>query len=169
MTATPLPINPLMFRQAMGRFATGIAVATTLDHRGHPLGITINSLTSVSLSPPLILFCIDREATAFPAFADAECFAINILAADQQPLSVQFALPLDAEIVPDRWDAVSWRQWATGAPILEGCLSTLECRRHALYDGGDHIILVGEVIQVGLAATDESPLLYFQGGYRDLS
>ncbi|KZD03238.1 flavin reductase family protein [Oceanibaculum pacificum] len=169
MTVEPLPIDPFLFRQALGRFATGIAVATTLDAADSPVGITVNSLSSVSLTPPLILFCIDRTAAAYPAFAAAGGFAINILAADQQALSVQFSLPHDAEIVPDRWEATSWRQWTTGAPILDGCVAVLECRRYAAYDGGDHIILVGEVMQASKAPEEEAPLLYFQGGYRDLA
>lgn len=169
MIVAPLPIDPFLFRQAMGRFATGIAVATTLDAADRPVGITVNSLSSVSLTPPLILFCIDRTAAAYPAFAEAGGFAINILAADQQALSVQFSLPHDAEIVPDRWEATPWRQWTTGAPILDGCIAVLECQRYAAYDGGDHIILVGEVMQVSKAPEEETPLLYFQGGYRDLA
>ncbi|HYE50128.1 MAG TPA: flavin reductase family protein [Azospirillaceae bacterium] len=155
-----MTFDPRAFRDALGRFATGIAVATTRDGEGAPVGVTVNSVTSVSLEPPLVLFCLDRAANTLPAFEAAPGFALNILEEGQQDLSIRFSL----FHAPDRWDGVAREAWETGSPILEGCLASLECVRHAVYDGGDHVILVGRVVRL-VAREDGRPLLYWRGAY----
>lgn len=155
-----MTIDTRDFRNALGGFATGITVVTTLDREGSPVGVTVNSFSSVSLDPPLVLFCLGRTAQSFPAFEAAPAFAINILADDQQELSGRFA----TRTLQDRWQGVAWERWETGCPILAGGLAALECDREAVYDGGDHVILVGRVRRLA-SRTDGKPLLYFRGQY----
>ncbi|MBY0504711.1 MAG: flavin reductase family protein [Bryobacteraceae bacterium] len=153
------PLTAEAFRRACGRFATGIAVVTTLDAGGAPVGLTVNSFTSVSLDPPLVLFCLDRASQALPSFANANAFSINILEESQRDLSQRFAAR-----EADRFAGLSYRLGTLGAPVLPGVLAVLECRRHAVLEGGDHLIFLGEVIAAD--AGDGQPLLYFGGRYR---
>ena len=159
----PVP-DAASFRRLMGCFTTGVAVATTQDPAGQPIGLTINSLTSVSLNPPLLLFCLDRAAHVFPAFELASDFAINILAADQAELSRSFA---DFRHFPQ--PAGIWAATLRNCPILTGTLGWLLCRKTATYDGGDHVILLGEVMDLSPPAAADQPLAYFQGRYRRLA
>lgn len=165
MSSSELPENSLptaeAFRRACGRFATGVAIVTTLDAAGAPYGVTVNSFTSVSLDPPLVLFCLDRGAQALAAFSANNPFVINILDQSQRDLSQRFAARL-----PDRFAGLDYRTGLTGAPILHGSLAILECRHQAALDGGDHLIFVGQVLSV--EACDGDPLLYFAGAYRHL-
>jgi len=156
-----MSIDPRAFRDALGCFATGICVAATLDAEGAPVGVTVNSVTSVSLNPPLLLFCLDRNAECHAAFMASDSFALTVLATDQRAMSDNFARPPG----PGRWDGVVWRAGITGSPMLDAGLAFLDCRRHAVHDGGDHTILVGRVL--GIAHRPEGdPLLYFRGAYR---
>ena len=150
------------FRDAMGCFATGITVVTALDRGGAPIGITVNSFTSLSLDPPLLLVCIGKASETGVKIKEAECFAINVLQIGQQPTSNLFATR-----GADRFAEADWEMGEMGAPVLNGSLGSFECERHAVHDGGDHVILVGKVLK----ATFESrrdPLLYFRGKYRRL-
>lgn len=156
-------IDPRVFRTVMGCFATGIAVATTRGKNSQPRGITINSLTSVSLDPPLVLFCLSKTAHVRPAFRSAPYFAFNILAEGQESLSRHFAGP-QAHV----WDDVAFHDSAQTCPILDGNLGWLACKRHKIHDGGDHDIIVGEVVELH-HHRDADPLLYFRGKYRRLS
>ncbi len=160
--AAPLPpaIDSRVFRNALGSFATGITVITTLGADGVPLGITVNSFSSLSLDPPLVLFCVARSSQSLATFTSAPAFAVNVLADDQQELSVRFS----RRDLQDRWSGLAVDTWDTGVPILKGCLATLECDRHALLDGGDHVIVVGRVRRLESRA-DGRPLLYFRGAY----
>src|SRR3546814_691705 len=157
-----MSIDPSAFRAVLGCYATGVAIVTTLGRDGYPAGLTVNSFTSVSLDPPLVLFCLDREAGSGPAFAAADCFAVNILGTHQGPVSVRFADPGAQRFVEDRV-----LTWETGAPILAHALAALDCRIHARYDGGDHVILVGRVLRAEIV-DDAAPLVYWRGGYRAL-
>lgn len=156
--SSPDPLDQRAFRDAMGRFVTGVAVATTIGADGVPLGVTINSFTSVSLDPPLVLFCLERRARSLPAFLDAGCFAVNLLAADQRSLSVRFAR--DAA----DWKGVAHSSWMTGAPVLDGVVAACDCVLETTFDGGDHLILVGRVHRID-AAPDREPLVYHRGRY----
>ena len=163
MQAPPLSFDSLDFRDVMGRFATGVAVMTTRDAAGEPWGITINSFTSVSLDPPLVLFCLERAALSFQAFTQCGRFAVNVLSEHQKELSVLFASP-----GPEKWGKVGQAEATAGPPILEGCIAYLDCARHAIHDGGDHVILVGRVLSLR-PGIEARPLLYFRGGYRGMN
>ena len=158
-----MTIDPRDFRAALGNFATGIAVETARAGDGRPVGMTINSFASVSLDPPLVLWSLARNSQHLDAFAEAGHYAVNILREEQRDLSVRFSAQLS-----DRWDGVESDLWETGAPILRGCLATVECMTDAVHDGGDHIILVGRVIRLA-SERDGRPLLYYSGRYATLS
>ena len=156
-------IDKALFRQVMGRFATGVAVVTTREPDDTLHGLTINSFTSVSLEPPLVLVCIDRRARSHDFIAQSGIFAVNILSEQQELLSERFSAR--APLVSRHFEGVPYRLAATGSPILEGSLAWLDCRVWATYDGGDHTIFVGQVEALGLGE-DGPPLLYFQSAYR---
>ncbi len=149
-------------RDAMGCFATGVTVVTTQDENGDPVGLTANSFTSVSLDPPLLLVCIANSATSLNALETAGHFAVNVLHIGQQQTSNLFARPGE-----DRFSQTPWVEGEKGAPLLEGALANYECARHAVHDGGDHIILVGRVERARFDSRRD-PLLYFRGKYRRL-
>ncbi len=149
-------------RDALGCFATGVTVVTARAADGTPLGLTANSFTSVSLDPPLLLVCIANGAGSAPALKEVEHFAVNVLQIGQQPVSNLFASRNE-----DRFGDTGWSEGETGSPVLHGSLSSFECRRHAVHDGGDHFILVGEVVCARFEPRRD-PLLYFRGKYRRL-
>jgi flavin reductase (DIM6/NTAB) family NADH-FMN oxidoreductase RutF len=151
------------FRQACARYATGITVATVTGGDGRPHGLTANSFSSVSWAPPMVLVCVAHSASAYRQFLEAESFAINILAEEQRELSVRFAGPSD-----DRFEGVVWRPGeATGAPLLEGVLASLECRTTHRVDAGDHTVFIGAV--AAAASRDGRPLVYFLRDYRAIA
>jgi flavin reductase (DIM6/NTAB) family NADH-FMN oxidoreductase RutF len=154
-------VDSSLYRTACGKFATGITVVTVVGQDGLPHGITVNSFTSVSLDPPLVLVCIDRKATILPKLEKAEFIGINVLAEDQKELSVQFA-----RAGTDRFEAVPWITGELGAPLLEGALAYYECAVTEIVDAGDHKIFIAEVQH--LRCFEGRPLLYFASGYRTL-
>jgi len=163
-----MAIESEAFKRALGRFATGVTVVTTVDRAGAPQGLTVNSFTSVSLDPPLVLFCLDRAAGCFDVFAEASHFAVNILALDQSALSDRFA-----SLVGDRFNGAAFRVGATGCPVIAGALAAMECEIAQRHDGGDHEILVGRVLTIddevrGDGDAAAAPLLYYRGGYARL-
>jgi flavin reductase (DIM6/NTAB) family NADH-FMN oxidoreductase RutF len=154
--------DPRTLRDALGCFATGVTVVTCLDSAGSPAGLTVNSFTSVSLDPPLLLVCVAKDAASATPLSEAPNFAINVLQTGQQPASIRFSTRDE-----DRFGATPWACGEAGAPILEDSLSVFECERFAVYDGGDHHILVGQVVKASFDASLD-PLLYFRGRYRRL-
>ena len=154
--------DPRTLRDALGIFATGVTVVTCLKPDGEPAGLTVNSFTSVSLDPPLLLVCLHREAASAAALTEASHFAINVLQTRQQPASIRFSTRDE-----DRFGATPWSCGEAGAPILKDSLGVFECERFAVYDGGDHHILVGRVVKASFDASLD-PLLYFRGRYRRL-
>jgi flavin reductase (DIM6/NTAB) family NADH-FMN oxidoreductase RutF len=149
-------------RDALGCFATGVTVVTCLDEASHPVGLTANSFTSLSLDPPLLLVCVAKAAACAESMSRAQHFAVNVLQTQQQPASITFSTRVE-----DRFGCTAWSMGEHGVPVLLDSLSVFECKRHAIHDGGDHFILVGEVKK----ATFEpglDPLLYFRGSYRRL-
>jgi len=154
------------FRNAMGLRAAGVTVVTTRDRYGEPQGLTATAVCSVSLAPPTILVCIDRTAECYAAFQETKTFAVNLLRHDQEALSRRFARK-----DPRKFEGISHRTGITGAPILTDVLAHVECQIQARYPGGDHTIVLGEVVSTGVAPLEEigSPLLHFQGGYTRLS
>ena len=149
-------------RDAMGCFATGITVVTTIGEGRRPHGLTANSFTSVSLDPPLLLVCIANTASSAAILRAAETFGVNVLQIGQQPASNRFAGRGE-----DRFATTAWAPGETGVPLLDGSLVSFECRRHAIHEGGDHFILVGEVVRAQFEPRRD-PLLYFRGKYRRL-
>ena len=150
------------FRDALGCFATGVTIITAMDAGGNPIGLTANSFTSVSLDPPLLLVCVANNATSAPILRDAEHFAVNVLQIGQQPTSNRFAGKGE-----DRFANTPWEVGEFGTPVLTGSLSSFECARDAVHDGGDHFILVGRVLKA-MFEPRRDPLLYFRGKYRRL-
>jgi flavin reductase (DIM6/NTAB) family NADH-FMN oxidoreductase RutF len=150
------------FRQLLGRFATGVAVVTAADARGNPAGMTANTVTSVSLEPPLISVCIEHTADMHQTLEQARGFAINILSAEQEALSRRFA-----EQETGRFEGVGFHRTEGGAIILDGALAHIECERHATFKAGDHTIFLGRV--VGGKTSEGEPLLYYRGGYAGLA
>ena len=153
-----MTIDQRLFRDAMGRFATGVTIVTTVVD-GRPHGITANSFSSVSLDPPLVLFCLGCSSTNFDAFMSADCFAVNILSGEQQALSTRFAVHEG-----DRFEGVAWSCWVTGAPILGDVVCAADCVLDARHAAGDHVVIVGRVRRVEILS-ETPPLLYYWGGY----
>ena len=154
--------NPKAFRDALSTFTTGVTIITTRGADGLPVGITANSFNSVSLDPPLLLVCLAKSAASLPAFTGAAAFAVNVLHIGQQPVSTRFATRGE-----DKFAGTATESWSTGVPIISGSLASFECRTSAQHDGGDHVILIGEVIRVRYEPRRD-PLLYFRGKYRRL-
>lgn len=149
-------------RDAMGCFATGITIVTSRAPDGTPIGLTANSFTSVSLDPPLLLVSIANTAGSAAAMKEASHFVVNVLQTGQQLASNRFAGKGE-----DRFSATAWQVGETGMPVLDGSLGSFECKRYAIYDGGDHFLLVGEVVRAQFEPRRD-PLLYFRGKYRRL-
>jgi flavin reductase (DIM6/NTAB) family NADH-FMN oxidoreductase RutF len=154
-------VDPAVFRQLCGRFATGVLVVSITGPRGEPLGMTVNSFASVSLDPPLVSINVDHRAALHARLVEAERFVLNILESHQEMVSRRFAGES-----PDRFDGVGYQLNRDGVPVLSGTLGTIECARHATFEAGDHTIVIGRV--TGGEATEGLPLLYYRGGYYDL-
>ena len=154
--------DPRTLRDALGCFATGVTVVTFVNARGNPAGLTVNSFTSVSLDPPLLLVCIAKEAASAGVLTGASHFAVNVLQTGQQPASIRFSTRDE-----DRFGTTPWACGEAGAPILRDSLGVFECERQAVHDGGDHHMLVGQVVKASFDAKLD-PLLYFRGSYRRL-
>ncbi len=152
----PTVENQRMYRDALGCFATGVTVITAGSDRG-PIGMTANSFSSISLDPPLVLWSPAKHSHRYPVYAAAKRFAIHVLRADQQALALEFARRGDA------FDQVAWRADAEDVPLIDDCLARFECRTHAIHDGGDHAIVVGEVVHVTL--NSGTPLVFAQRAY----
>ena len=149
------------FRRVCSKYATGITIVTVLDSRGAPHGLTVNSFTSVSLSPPLVLFCIDRQTAILKHFRMDTRFAINVLHEEQKDISTCFA-----RSGQDRFQGVPWHPGETGAPVLPGVLATLECGVTQLVEAGDHVVVIAEALHA--AWRDGQPLIYFNSSYQTL-
>lgn len=154
-------LDPEAFRQACSLFATGVAIATVRAQDGTPHGLTVSSFTSVSIDPPLILICIDFGCPFISHFRLSTYFAVNVLRESQREMSVAFA-----EQPEGRFEGVDWFAGRTGAPLLRGCLATMECRAESIREAGDHAIFLGEVVHADSRAGQ--PLLYFNRNYRSL-
>lgn len=155
-------VEPPQFRQLLGRFATGVTVLTTRSADGEPIGMTANSLASVSLDPPLVLVSVEKRHEMHAAMENATHFVLNILSSEQEALSRRFAAS-----ERDRFRGVSYRENERGIAVLEGVVAHIECKKDNAVPGGDHTIFIGLVI--GGDATDRRPLLYYRGGYAGLS
>ncbi len=159
-----MSIDAATYRRIIGQFATGVTVVTTaVDGRLH--GMTANALTSVSLDPLLLLVCVDKQAHAYKQLSEAGRFCVNILAAEQEELSKLFAVSAEPEQGALRGARYHWGP--RGMPVLDGCLSFLECEVADRCEGGDHTIFIGAVVN-GEVVREAPPLVFYQGGYRSL-
>ena len=144
-------------RDAMGSFATGVTIVTTMTDRG-PLGMTVSSFASVSLDPPLVLWSPARKSARFPAFEAASHFAVHILSEDQKNLAELFA-----KTGIEAFDDLDYTLGMGDVPLLEGCAARFECSHSAGHDGGDHLIMVGEVLRI--QACDNPSLVFYRGQF----
>lgn len=152
------------FRDALSLFPTGVAVVTTTTPDGSPIGTTVSSFNSVSLSPPLVLFSVARSAGRFSVWNAAQHYAVNLLREDQSHLSTDFA-----RSVADKWQGLAPKQAHSGTVMLPDALAHFECESYARYDGGDHLILVGRVTAMSTPTSPGvRPLVFFRGRYRQL-
>ncbi|MCZ6831943.1 MAG: flavin reductase family protein [Gammaproteobacteria bacterium] len=150
------------FRSAMSLFPTGVAIITSEPEGYSAFGMTVNSFTSLSLDPPLVMWNLQKSSDTYKAWHDAETFAVNFLSAGQQELSSQYARKGEHDLEP----AVMERG-ITGCPLLADCLASLECKMHARNEEGDHVIIIGEVVAV-LSQPDTAPLVFHNGAYTEL-
>lgn len=149
-------VDPRAFRNALGAFATGVVIVTARTPKGVDVGMTASSFNSVSLDPPMVLWSLGRLSTHFEAFRQARYFVIHVLGEDQQELSTRFA----AKGI-DRFSGLEFNRREDGTALLEGCAARFECRNAYQYAGGDHLIMVGEVLHF---EHRQAPPLIFHGG-----
>ena len=154
-------VSPEALRDVLGHFATGVVVVTAREPGGTLLGFTCQSFASLSLDPPLVTFAPARSSSTWPRIRDVGTFCVNVLAADHRDLSAGFARS-GAEI--DKFSGVGWCPAPSGAPVLEGVSAWVDCALWAEYDGGDHTIAIGRVLDLG-ADPSRPPLLYYRGRY----
>ena len=150
--------DPKAFRSALGSFVTGVTIVTVRGADGTPCGLTANSFNSVSLDPPMVLWSLALKSGSLPAFREAESWAVHVLAADQQNMSDRFAAP---DI--DRFAGLAPPDGPEGAPLIEGCAARFGCRAKFEYEGGDHAIFLGEVVD--FHRREVEPLIYHGGQY----
>ncbi|WEK28919.1 MAG: flavin reductase family protein [Candidatus Pseudomonas phytovorans] len=164
MSLPSTAIAPLSFREALGHYASGITVITSLID-GNPIGFTCQSFYSVSMSPPLVSFSVMSSSASYPGIRRAGRFAVNILSGEQVGVSNQFARK-----GTDKWQGVDWQVSPLGNPVITGSLHWLDCEIHAEHAAGDHLIVVGEVKALNVQdAVATQPLLYFKGQYCNLA
>jgi flavin reductase (DIM6/NTAB) family NADH-FMN oxidoreductase RutF len=156
-----LSIGEDEFRNVLGRFASGVTVVTALTEDGKDQGMTVSSFCSVSLVPPLVLICIERDASAHGALTTSDEFVVNVLSADQEQVARRFAI----EGI-DRFEGVAFTRAHNRIPVLDNVIAVIECLRTALYAGGDHTIILGQV--EAARVENGKPLLYYRGGYGQL-
>ena len=153
-----MSFDPREFRRALGSFATGVTIITTRAPDGAPLGLTVNSFNSVSLDPPLVLWSLENKALSLPIFQKTPHWAVHVLASDQEGLSQKFA-----RRGGDKFAGVEVEQGVGGIPLLTGCTARFQCKNAFQYDGGDHVIFVGEVVKFD--RRDVAPLVFHGGRY----
>jgi flavin reductase (DIM6/NTAB) family NADH-FMN oxidoreductase RutF len=153
------------FRGALGVFATGVTIVTTRGEE-HPYGMTANAFSSVSLDPPLVLVCVKAFSEGADLIRENGIFAVNILAAEQEPLSRYFASK-DRPRGRDAFADIAHRTAASGSPVLDGAVGYLDCALHSSHEAGDHVIVIGEVLALDFTH-EVAPLLFHGGGYRFL-
>lgn len=157
-----MSIDPQEFRRVLGHFPTGVTVVTAPGDDG-PTGMAIGSFASVSLEPPLVMFCPAKDSSSWERMKPAGRFCVNVLGAHQAEVCGVFASKAD-----DKFAGIEWTTEVTGAPVLPGALAWIDCEPYAVYDGGDHDIVVGRVVALGTGHDhdlDHGPLLFFRGGY----
>ena len=168
MTAIEDPLAPVAgpvasfdqahYRAVLGHFATGVTVIAAMDG-DHPAGLSVNSFTSVSLDPPLVAFCVAKRSSTWPRIRETGQFTVSILAEDQEELSRVFATS-----GADKFRGVAWWAGPSGGPVLAGAVAWIDCTVESEHEAGDHVIVVGWVRDLDVAA-DSKPLIFYRGGY----
>lgn len=164
MTSSSTPSFPEIasadYRHVLGHFLTGVTIITAVDpSNGQPVGLAASSFTSVSLDPPLVLFCAAKTSSSWAVIKTAKAFCVNVLGEDSEAISRTFATR-----GVDKFAGLGWTTGASGSPVLNDALATIDCSVHEEVDAGDHIVVIGRVLSV--AAKDRGgPLAYFRGGY----
>ena len=167
---SPLPdadgvgVSPSELRDAMGHFATGVTVITSVDSGGSPVGTTANAVTSLSLEPPLVLVCFDLGSATLRAIRGHGAFAVNVLGHRQRHLSANFA----RRGLTAAWDGIRHVSGPTGSPRLADVIAVIECTVEHPLPGGDHEIIVGRVRHVSTSSDDVTPLLFWRGRYASI-
>jgi flavin reductase (DIM6/NTAB) family NADH-FMN oxidoreductase RutF len=156
-----LSVTPDEFRSVLGRFPSGVTIVTTKNRDGSDEGMTVSAFCSVSLDPPLVLICIEKNASAYGALTTASGFVVNVLAASQEQIARRFSI-----VDIDRFEGVGYSRSQNGLAVLDDVLGVIECATFAMHDAGDHTIIVGEV--EAARAQNGTPLLYYRGGYAQL-
>ena len=149
-------LDSKLLKRALGKYSTGVTIVTSTDHDGNPIGMTVNSFTSVSLQPSLVLWCIDKKQPSYNSFINANGYAVNILSKDQNDLCYKFSSQLD-----NKFENVNWKSSKNGFPLVKNCLAWFDCKKWNYYSGGDHQILVGEV--TSFDSVELEPLTYWNG------
>ncbi|MEL0024557.1 MAG: flavin reductase family protein [Alphaproteobacteria bacterium] len=150
------PVDAMALRKAMGAFLTGVTVVTARNQQGEPYGLTVNSFNSVSLDPPLVLWSLDKRNDKLDLFRQAGGFTVNVMRADQEDLIWLFA-----KTETKRFLNTDWYWGKSNQPVIRNTLLSLECRAWAEYPGGDHIIFVGEVVNI--ASSTGIPAAFYEG------
>jgi 3-hydroxy-9,10-secoandrosta-1,3,5(10)-triene-9,17-dione monooxygenase reductase component len=150
--------DPQRFRQVLGHFATGVTVITGM-HEGEPAGFACQAFSALSLDPPLVLFCPGKTSGTWPRIARIGQLGVNVLASDQRDLARKFGIS-----APDKFDGVSWRAAANGAPILAGVLAWASCEVETVHEAGDHFVVIARVTELGECVAGD-PLLFYRGRF----
>jgi flavin reductase (DIM6/NTAB) family NADH-FMN oxidoreductase RutF len=145
------------FREALGHFATGITIVTATDD-GEPVGFSCQSFAALSLDPPMVILAPAKSSTSWPRIARAGSFCVNILGEDQEAVCRAFAVSGG-----DKFDGVEWSPGITGSPLIDGSLATVECTLGAIYEGGDHELVTGHVVDMEIGKG--SPLIFYRSGF----
>ncbi|HUK40475.1 MAG TPA: flavin reductase family protein [Candidatus Acidoferrales bacterium] len=156
-----MAIESTELRRIMGHFATGVTIVTTVDKTGAHFGLTANAFMSLSLNPPLVLISVDKSAQCYSCFDESKVFTVNFLSEHQEEISRRFATK-----GVEKFAGLKWREGANGAAALEDVMAHIECKLVQTYEGGDHTILIGEILSA--TASGEKPLLFFKGKYHRL-
>ncbi|MFP5256292.1 MAG: flavin reductase family protein [Acidimicrobiia bacterium] len=158
MSAAPPPFDSARYRQVLGHFPTGVTVITAAGEPT-PTGMAVGSFSSVSLDPPLVAFFAGKDSSTWPKIEAAGAFCVNVLAEDQEELSRRFASKED-----DKFAGVGWAPAASGSPMIDGVLAWIDCRIDSVTDAGDHVCVMGHVLDLGIGR-EGGPLVFFRGGY----
>ncbi|MPY96446.1 MAG: monooxygenase [Actinophytocola sp.] len=161
-TASAVDLDPGRFRRVLGHFCTGVTVVTGAGPDG-PVGFACQSFAALSLDPPLVLFCPGKGSRAWPVIEASGAFAVNVLGDAQRDVSTVFG-----SRGADKFASVDWTPAGSGAPLLDGSLTWIDCAVDAVHDAGDHYIVVGRVLSLGDTGSDR-PLLFYQGSYTSIA
>ena len=157
-------INNIEFRNAMGHFATGVTVVTVSNGQGGIGGLTANAFSSLSLDPPLVLICVDKLSQARVLIENEKAFTIHFLGDDQEETAISFA-----QHGPNKAYGVIWEVSERGIPRLTEYMVALECQLESEFEGGDHIIIIGRVLDIFIHKTKRPPLTYYKGQINSLA